>query len=137
MKHAEAALGYGASKGAAWRRRGRYVFVYAAFKTLREALTQADRATVGVDVGNATVREVFADENITQLLVGVTEKVMESFFTDTPIQKLINSDIFAFLKRTIEGEDATTILDSKIRYQLTDNDDGRSLVTALRAALPA
>lgn len=51
MKHAEASLGYGSTRGDAWRRRGRYVFVWAAFRLLTEALQAANRLDAGGGLG--------------------------------------------------------------------------------------
>lgn len=135
MKHAERTLGYGAPKGEAWRRRGRYMFVFALFRTLREALQRANRLEVGDEISPAILREVVAREEITASMVAVNDWVMENFFSDSAVHRLLNDDIFAFLKGPVERKESLEVLDLKISAGL-DRAPGRQLVDTLKAALP-
>lgn len=139
MKHAEASLGYGSTRGDAWRRRGRYVFVWAAFRLLTEALQAANRLDAGEDLGVgkvALVRAVCTTPDLTDQLVALADRVLDGYFSDSAIFKLINTDIFAFLKGPIEKKDSIEILDMKVRAAL-DGAAGRHFVESLREAIPA
>ncbi|MEZ4553727.1 MAG: AIPR family protein [Dehalococcoidia bacterium] len=135
MKHAERTLGYGAPKGEAWRRRGRYMFIFALFRTLREALQRANRLEVGEELSPARLREVVAREEITLGLVALNDRIMENFFSDSAVHKLVNDDIFGFLKGPVERKDSLEVLDLKISAAL-DSAGGRQLVETLKVALP-
>jgi len=137
MKHAESELGYGSARGESWRRRGRYLFVYAAFRVLDAALKKAGRldASSSLDPEHAPlVREVLANEATTANLVQIADAVLEGFFADSKIDELVNEDIFAFLKGPIEKDESLKILDLKIRKAL-DSQQGRQFLVQLKTAL--
>ena len=139
MKHAEHALEYGSTKGEAWRRRGRYLFVWATFRLLTEALQRSGRLDAGAELGvekSALVRSVFTTADVTESVTALSDRVLDSYFSDSVIEKLVNEDIFAFLKGPIEKKEATDILDMKIRRAM-EGQQGRQLIELIKATIPA
>ena len=139
MKHGEQEFGYGSSKGEAWRRRGRYMFVFAAFRTLAEALRRARRLPEGTDFGpehSRLVREVVADEDGVTRLLKLSDKVLGGFFSDSATDQKVNDDIFAFLKNGVEKPDSLKVLDLKVRYELGTS-DGAEFIDRVRGLVRA
>lgn len=139
MKHAEQEFGYGASKGEAWRRRGRYMFVFTLFLLISEVLRRAGRLADGEELGPQQmplVRELVADEEMVARLVEAADQAMDGFFSDSVIDKMVNDDIFAFLKNGIEKKESLNVLDLKVRHELA-KPRGRTTVERVQALLPA